>query len=181
MPWLSPPRTASPPRPGAAAALAPAFVTYIPPLIDGACGTVPNSQRSAANQLQYDTIIVMRMVPGLARRFATGSITALRSTSWTDMAEIAQQGVLAVIELYMLVWAVPLWFCLPGAMFATWALTCMAMVIGMSWVLNGREQVVRCTSESDGWTTDPDPEDERWFFIGGMGQRFDLHVTPREP
>lgn len=114
---------------------------------------------------------VIRLLPALARGAAPGR---WRSLSRMDIVEMAQHASLAVMETYMLTWMVPLWLCLPGVLFVAWLGCCMAVVMGMSWIMNGRgakESTVRSSSPAEGWMMGPDADDERWFFIAGMGTR----------
>lgn len=141
-------------------------ITYIPPLIDGACGTTPSSQRSIAQQLQNDVSQAARLLPS----FVHGALTARM-----DIVEVVQHVGLALLETCMLVSAIPLCLCLPGALYATWLGCCSALVLGMSWSLNGRGargDIVRSPSPAaDGWMMGQEIDDERWFFVGGLGTR----------
>ncbi|ROW08484.1 hypothetical protein VMCG_03235 [Cytospora schulzeri] len=174
MPWLSPlhsptdsphnGETSSAPGP-----IAPS-VTYIPPLIDGACGTIANPQRLVIDQLRNDISTIIRLLPSLVRGAAAGQ---WRSLSRMDIAKMIQHAGLALFDIYILAWSVPLWLCLPGVLFAAWFGCCMAVVMGMSRIMNGRgakESTVRSSSPAEGWMMGPDADDERWFFIAGMGE-----------
>lgn len=142
-------------------------ITYIPPLIDGACGTRPNSRRSVTQQLREDVSQAISLLPSLIH----GAFT-----SRMDISEMIQHICLALLELYMLISAIPLWLTLPGALFAAWVGCCSALVMGMSWSLNGRGirgKVIRSPSPTaaDGWMMGQEVDDEQWFFIGGIGMR----------
>lgn len=142
-------------------------ITYIPPLIDGACGTTPNSRRSVTRQLRNDVSQVIGLLPSLIH----GALM-----SRVGILELIQHVGLALLELYMFASAIPLWLTLPGALFAAWAGCCGALVIGMSWSLNGRGirgGMIRSTSPAaaDGWMMGQEVDDEQWFFIGGIGMR----------
>lgn len=142
-------------------------ITFIPPLIDGACGTTPNSRRSAIRQLQNDVSRVLSLLPALVH----GAIV-----SRTDGSEMIQHIGLGLLEIYMIISAIPLWVSLPGALFAAWVGCCGALVVGMSWSLNGRGirgEVIRTPSPAaaDGWMMGQEVDDEQWFFIGGIGTR----------
>lgn len=75
----------------------------------------------------------------------------------------------------MLVSAVPLWLALPGALFAVWLGGCGALVMAMSWSLNGRgarREIIQTPSPAaDGWMMGQENDDEQWFFVGGLGMR----------
>lgn len=141
-------------------------ITYIPPLIDGACGTTLNSQRSITQQLQNDVSYSTRLLPALIH----GGITAKM-----NLVEMIQHIGLALLETYMLVSVIPLWLVLPGALFAAWLGCCSALIMGMSWSLNAhgtRGETIRSPSPAaDGWMMGQETDDERWFYVGGMGAR----------
>ncbi|KAK2599743.1 hypothetical protein N8I77_011473 [Diaporthe amygdali] len=76
-----------------------------------------------------------------------------------------------MVEMCVLTWTVPLWACLTGVLFAAWMGCCMFVIMGMVWMLNGRRSgghMIRSTVAGD-WMMGQDMEDERWFFVGGMG------------
>lgn len=85
--------------------------------------------------------------------------------------------VLACLEMGIMLIAVPLWFMLPGAVFVAWACVCAAMVMGMCWMVNGKEQVYQCNAGSEGWMMGQEAEDEKWMFVGGMGMRYALSLA----
>lgn len=186
MPWLSPldspaasPRSgfssrltngASSPGPGPGQGHMPLAVTFIPSLIDGACGTLPSPRRSAMERMRGDMSHAVALLPDLLRAAAPrrwGSVSRI------EMLEMAQHACLAMLEMCVLACAVPLWACLPGVLFAAWVACCVSVMVGMVWMLNGRgpgRQMVRSTAAGD-WMMGQEMEDERWFFIGGMGMR----------
>ncbi|KAJ4393530.1 hypothetical protein N0V93_002742 [Gnomoniopsis smithogilvyi] len=140
-------------------------ITYIPPLIDGACGTTPNSRRSVVQQLRNDVSLLISLLPSLIH----GALI-----SRMNVFEMVQHVGLALLELYMLISAIPLWLTLPGALFAAWVGCCSALIVGMSWSLNGRGirgEVIRSPSPAaaDGWMMGQEVDDEQWLFIGGLG------------
>lgn len=141
-------------------------ITYIPPLIDGACGTTPNYQRSIAQQLQNDVSHAARLLPSLLHCAVTTRM---------DAVEVIQHAALALLETWMLVSAIPLSLALPGALFAAWIGCCSALILGMSWSLNGRgarRDIIRSPSPAaDGWMMGQEIDDERWFFVAGLGTR----------
>lgn len=103
-------------------------------------------------------------------------ITAVLRGSWSShlghgirVKELVLQLCLGVLELGMLVLAVPLWMMLPGIVFATWLSTAFMMVWGLSWFLNG-DVVVTCDGTGS-WSMEPESEEERWIFVNGMGTR----------
>ncbi|KAJ9142453.1 hypothetical protein NKR23_g7189 [Pleurostoma richardsiae] len=169
MPWIA----SSPPSPAASSPCTsprrttppPSLVTYIPPLIDGACGTVPRSRQPLSTLLRNDAAAMLRLA---APTLLLADMRRLwRADSWADACDMLLQATLSLFELAMVLLAAPLWVCLPGAVFALWLSANMAFVAGVSWLLNGRERVVRCTDGLDGWSRAPEAVDERWIFIGG--------------
>lgn len=143
-------------------------VTYIPQLIDGACGTMPHSQRSVLQRLRADLSSAARLLPALVQAALVARVSIL---------EMVQHLGLALLEAAMLVSVVPLWLFCPGVVFLLWLGGCSALVMGASWSLNGgrgatRGRIVRAPSPAaDGWLMGQDVDDERWFFVGGMGVR----------
>ncbi|KAH6617194.1 hypothetical protein F5144DRAFT_660093 [Chaetomium tenue] len=152
-------------------------LTYIPPLLDGACGTTPHSQHPLPTALHHELTHTLPLLPTLCRalllqRFLPHPLYLL----------------LACFEVGVLLAAVPLWFVLPGVVFAGWVAGCVGVggvVVG--WGLNGGmgkgERVLRCDAAvdgeggvgggaggGDGWMMGQEvAEDEKWLFLGGMG------------
>ncbi len=174
MPWLS--RSPSPavsPRASSPGAMASAPVTYIPPLIDGACGTVPRAQLAVWPSLRHDIAEMWKIMPGLFRAAWGECLPRLRGRTWADYGDVLTHLALSFVEVYMLVSIIPLWVALPGVMFAGWLALCTAAVYGLSRLLNGaaRDQIIKCSSGSDSWMMGQEIDDERWIFVGGMGVR----------
>ncbi|KAK4034849.1 hypothetical protein C8A01DRAFT_18409 [Parachaetomium inaequale] len=138
---------------------------YIPPLRDGACGTTPRSQQPLWPVLRQEMAQMLRMMPTLC----WAMLVQRRPTSLADTAGMMLHAVLACFEVGMMLLAVPLWFMLPGAMFAAWVCVCAGVVIAMCWMLNGKEQMHQCNAGSEGWMMGQEAEDEKWLFLGGMG------------
>lgn len=182
MPWLSPlDSPAVSPRSGYSSKLTngmntlgsghmPLGVTFIPSLIDGACGTLPNPQRSFMERMRGDMSHALALLPDMLR---AAMPRRLGSVSRMEMMEMAQHTCLAMLEMCFLACVVPLWACLPGLMFAIWMGCCMSTIMGMVWMLNGggsARQMIRSTVAGD-WMMGQEMEDERWYFVGGMGMR----------
>ncbi|KAK4187427.1 hypothetical protein QBC35DRAFT_463850 [Podospora australis] len=140
-------------------------VTYIPPLCDGACGTTPRSQMPMWSMMRMEMMQMMRMIPSMCWTM----LTHRQHMTWADMGDMMMRTVLACMEMGMMVMVIPLWLMMPGAMFAMWMATCAMVVMGMCWMLNGKEQTHMCNMESEGWMMGPEMENEKWMFMGGMG------------
>lgn len=110
---------------------------------------------------------MMQMMPTIC----WAMLTQRKHMSWADMGDMMIQTVLACMEMCMMAAAVPFWLMLPGVMFAMWMGLCAAMVVSMCWMLNGKEQMHRCSAGSEGWMMGQEGEDEKWMFLGGMGTR----------
>ncbi len=145
----------------------PPSVTYIPPLRDGACGTTPRSQQPLWSVMRHEMAQMMRMMP----TFCWALLVRRRPASWADTAEMMLHVMLACLEMGMMLAAVPLWFILPGGLFAAWGCACAGMVMAMCWMINGREQMYQCNARSESWMMGQEAEDEKWVFFGGMGMR----------
>lgn len=148
----------------------PLAVTFVPSLIDGACGTLPNPRRSTIERMRSDMSHAFALLPDMVRAAAPRRWSSM---SRMEMVEMAQHLCLAMVEMCVLTWTVPLWACLPGVLFAAWVGCCMSVIMGMVWMLNGRRSgrhMIRSTVAGD-WMMGQDMEDERWFFVGGMGMR----------
>ncbi|ROT37062.1 hypothetical protein SODALDRAFT_260001, partial [Sodiomyces alkalinus F11] len=89
-----------------------------------------------------------------------------------QLRDLFLQVVLSVVEVGILALAVPLWMMLPGVVFLAWLCSSMSCVLGLSWFLNGDDMVVNYDG-SGSWTMEPEVEEERWIFIGGMGTSID--------
>ncbi|ERT00652.1 hypothetical protein HMPREF1624_01881 [Sporothrix schenckii ATCC 58251] len=216
-------------------------VVYIPPLVDGAGGTLSRWQRihqcrppaahynlgaassafvssSAAPALTPYRLLASDLrwlavnAPDLLRLAWTKASTPLwavvrpRAWSWSrlltvpvddvaDAAEALLQTGLAVAEVTMLAAGPALFLCLPGALFLTWLLLCLAAVYAAAWPLNGGAQARtgtvyrswaadrgrRVEDDDDGLDDSDDDDDdsdgsrpkrrraEHWFFVPGLG------------
>ncbi|KAL1881461.1 hypothetical protein VTK73DRAFT_3523 [Phialemonium thermophilum] len=171
MPWLS--RSPSPPVSprlssySTTAAQPP--LTYVPPLIDGACGTVLRAQQPFWALLREDTSVMMRMMPRLCKALWAGFVSNQGTLSGMERVNLMVHIALACMEMYMLAATVPLWFTLPGVLFALWVAACSAVVLTASWMLNTKYPVAQCTAGSEGWMMGQDSEDEKWIVVEGMG------------
>jgi hypothetical protein len=112
--------------------------------------------------------LTLRMMPTLC----WAMLVQRKPTSWADTAAMLLHVVLACLEMGIMLMAVPLWFLLPGIVFAAWGCVCAGMVMGMCWMVNGREQMYQCNAGSEGWIMGQEAEDEKWLFVGGMGMRY---------
>ncbi len=182
MPWLSrSPSPKSSPRRSFTTATSPS-VTYIPPLVDGACGTVPQAQKGRASSLWTDVQFLVSMLPELCRRGWQNRAATWRMVSWREVGEFLTQLALSAAEMSMLASVVPLWLCLPGVLFFSWVMGCAAMIMGASWLLEGSgPRIIRCAVGLDSWMMGQDVEDEKWIFLGGLGQTYvgEQLCTPR--
>ncbi|KAK4150660.1 hypothetical protein C8A00DRAFT_17866 [Chaetomidium leptoderma] len=156
----------------------PSPVTYIPPLRDGACGTTPRSQQPLWPVVRQEMAQMLRMMPTLCwallvqqQQRRPRAPMSSSSSWWADTAGMMLHVVLACLEMGMMLTAVPLWFVLPGAVFAAWVCVCAAAVTAMCWMLNGKgQQMHQCNAGSEGWMMgQEEAEDEKWMFLGGMG------------
>ncbi|OAA65759.1 hypothetical protein SPI_02546 [Niveomyces insectorum RCEF 264] len=174
-------------------------VTYIPPLMDGASGTMPGWLRASRRQRSrrlpgaeapagVKTILticyllwegirwLVGAAPGLLHDLAA-LVTVPQLRSLDDLygaAETMLQLALGVFLLTVLAAATVLWLCLPGGLFAAWLGVCWYGLRVASWPLN--------VSRGDGptvyhgpWAGDIDPDvadGERWFFVSGMGATY---------
>ncbi|KAI3559102.1 hypothetical protein CABS03_07421 [Colletotrichum abscissum] len=143
-------------------------VTYIPPLIDGACGTVPLAQKPTLPLLHEDLREMWQMMPGLMASLRTHVANHRQHLSKSHLKDIVIQLSLAIVEVGIVTLAVPLFIILPGILFGAWLGISMSMVLGLSWLMNGNEVMTNC-DEFGNSTTDIDDDEERWIFIGGMG------------
>ncbi|WYZ42324.1 hypothetical protein EsH8_VI_000023 [Colletotrichum jinshuiense] len=150
-------------------------VTYIPPLIDGACGTVPLAQKPTLQLLHEDLQEMWRMMPGLMASLRTHVANHRQHLSKSHLKDIIVQLSLAIVEVGVMTLAIPLFMVLPGFFFAMWLGVSMSLVLGLSWLMNGNEIMVNC-DEFGNRTIEVEDDDERWIFIGGMGTS-SLHLT----
>ncbi|KZL66216.1 hypothetical protein CT0861_08273 [Colletotrichum tofieldiae] len=134
-------------------------VTYIPPLIDGACGTVPLAQKPTLPMLHEDLREIWQMMPGLVASLRTHIANHRQHLSKSHLKDIAVQLGLAIVEIGMITLAIPLFALLPGILFAAWLGISMSMVLGLSWLMNGNEIMVSC-DEFGNSTTDIDDDHE---------------------
>lgn len=183
MPWLADSRAPSPslgassPTTARTKTQQPPPISYIPPLIDGACGTVPQgaSQGSAMPTLKADAQILASMGATLARDLYRTLMFHRRELSWHDIVEVMLQTGLCAFEAYILGAALPLWLCLPGTFFVGWSVFCAGVVMGTCSFLNKKEKVLRqaAPSGSDAWGAAQGGAvgEERWIYVGGLGVR----------
>jgi hypothetical protein len=90
-----------------------------------------------------------------------------------DWADFLLHVALALVEAYTLAMALPLFLLLPGFFFGWWLAGCILLVMGLSWLLNGRQQIIRSdiNPTSDTVSLEQDAEHDKWFFVGGIGLR----------
>ena len=134
-------------------------VTYIPPLVDAAHGTLSQRQRRSHSStfsflqlkhLAVDLHWLATATPELLRlackQTAAPLVTVLSASrnplalsvdSIADAAEAILQIWLAVIELGTLAAASVLFLCLPGLLFSAWLGGCLLCIGLSSWPLNG--------------------------------------------
>ncbi len=120
--------------------------------------------------MQREMTQMMRMMP----TFCWALLVRRRPASWADTAEMMLRVMLACLEMGMMLAAVPLWFILPGGLFAAWGCVCAGMVMAMCWMMNGKEQMYQCNAGSESWMMGQEAEDEKWVFLGGMGMRYEI-------
>ncbi|OIW24656.1 hypothetical protein CONLIGDRAFT_636786 [Coniochaeta ligniaria NRRL 30616] len=143
-------------------------LAYIPPLIDGACGTVLRAEQPTMSLLRDDARVMMGMMTTMFTALWTELMCHARRMSWADMGDVLIHVGLAVMELHMVVAAVPLFLIMPGAVSALWCTACAMMIMGFARILNGKSRVIRCMAGSDGWMMGQEAEDEKWIYVGGM-------------
>ncbi|KAG7119509.1 hypothetical protein HYQ45_009847 [Verticillium longisporum] len=180
MPWLSrtpsyqssplqSPHPSSPRLPSSTGKQPCPPVTYIPALIDGACGTLPLAQKPIVDLMRENLQDLWAMAPDL---WATLRGSLIRRPgermSGAQMKDAVVQTCLSVIEVGMLLSVVPVWLFMPGIVFASWAAMSLTVVFGLSWLLNEDGVTISCDG-SDSWATDSETHDERWFFVSGIG------------
>ncbi|KDN67951.1 hypothetical protein CSUB01_05822 [Colletotrichum sublineola] len=146
-------------------------VTYIPPLIDGACGTIPLAQKPSLPMLHEDLREIWLMMPGLMASLRTHIANHRQHLSKSHLKDMVIQLGLAIVEVGMITLAIPLFVVLPGIFFAAWLGISMSMVLGLSWLMNGNDIMVSC-DEFGNSTTDIDDDNERWIFIGAIQRCF---------
>lgn len=146
-------------------------LAYIPPLIDGACGTVLRAEQPTMSLLRDDARVMLSMMPTIITSLWTELMCHVRSMSWADMGDILVHAVLTILELYMMIAIVPLCLIMPGAVSALWLCACTMAIIGFARLLNGKSRVIRCMAGSDGWMMGQEAEDEKWIYVGGMELR----------
>lgn len=141
MPWLSPLHSPaeSPRIQNLTAPTSSSPITYIPPLIDGACGTVPRAQKQPLSQsLSSDAFYLVKLLPELAlsaweglfanEGAAIGEENA--GSRWGELADLVLQLAVSAVELNILFFATPIWLFLPGVFFAGWLLPMLCVIWG---------------------------------------------------
>ncbi|TDZ13880.1 hypothetical protein Cob_v013054 [Colletotrichum orbiculare MAFF 240422] len=150
-------------------------VTYIPPLIDGACGTVPLGQKPPLSLLQEDLREMWQMMPGLMASLRLHVANHRAHLSKSHLKDIVVQLSLAIVEVGMITLAGPLFIVLPGLFFTIWLAISLSLVYGLSCLMNGSNVVVNC-DELGNSTAEAEEDEEKWIFIGGMGTS-STHLT----
>ncbi|KAF6838336.1 hypothetical protein CPLU01_02448 [Colletotrichum plurivorum] len=143
-------------------------VTYIPPLIDGACGTVPLTQKPTLKLLHDDLREMWHMMPGLMASLRLHVANHRAHLSKSHLKDIIIQLSLAIVEVGMITLALPLFTILPGLLFVVWLGISMSLVLGLSWLMNGNDIIVSC-DEFGNTTAEAEEDEEKWLFLGGMG------------
>jgi hypothetical protein len=138
-----------------------AAITYIPDLVDGACGTIPRSLSPPLSSLRKDASAMLRMATTLLWTAWADFFAWRPKTWWAGVFDAWVHMTLAVVEMYILIATLPLWLAFPGALIAAWLTCCTCVVFTLSWLLNGRKRVMRCAAGSDGWMMGQEAEDEK--------------------
>jgi hypothetical protein len=147
-------------------------MTYIPPLIDGACGTVLRAEQPTATLFWEDVKAMVKAGPAFFQSLWNQVLCSGNKMSWTDMVDVAVHVALTLLEMAVMVHFIPLFLFLPGFFFALWFGFCVMLIAGLSRIVNGKIRVIRCAAGSDGWMMGQESEDERWIYVGGMELRF---------
>ncbi|TLD34176.1 hypothetical protein PspLS_00109 [Pyricularia sp. CBS 133598] len=194
MPWLSPLHSPaeSPRIQNLATPTSSSPITYIPPLIDGASGTVPRVQKQSISQsLSSDAFSLVKLLPelalsaweGLFAHDGAGNGEENAGSRWGEGADLVLQLAVSAIELNIIFFATPTWLFLPGIFFAGWLLPMLCVVWGIARLLNTGDSIycqprppqpesVSRPLRSSIWSThNSEGEDERWFFVAGMSLR----------
>jgi hypothetical protein len=124
--------------------------------------------------MRQELVQMLRVMPTLCWAL----LVQRRPSSWDETAGMALHVMLACLEMGIMLTALPLWFMLPGVLFAAWACVCAGVLTAMCWTINGKEQMYQCNAGSEGWMMGQEAEDEKWLFIGGMGMRYDPVSIP---
>jgi hypothetical protein len=147
-------------------------MTYIPPLIDGACGTVLRAEQPTAMLFWEDAKAMVRAGPAFSRSLWNQVLCSGNNMSWADMTDVCVHVTLTLLELTMMVNFIPVFLFLPGFFFVVWLGFCLMLIAGLSRIVNGKNRVIRCAAGSDGWMMGQESEDERWIYVGGMDLRY---------
>lgn len=147
-------------------------MTYIPPLIDGACGTVLRAEQPTATLFWEDVKAMVKAGPAFFQSLWNQVLCSGKKMAWADMVDVTIHVALTLLEMAVMVNFIPLFLFLPGFFFALWFGFCVMLIAGLSRIVNGKNRVIRCAAGSDGWMMGQESEDERWIYVGGMELRF---------
>jgi hypothetical protein len=145
------------------------MVGFIPAQIDGLCGTMPAYHRQTASLLLWGDVWVLiqnlSCLPTMAK--ATCSTTVLRNLlkNPMDARDTLVQAFLAIMQIWVLVVAIPAFITLPGLLFAGFVNAAWLLTLAMAWPLSGSRILIH--EQEKALMTD-EFSDERWIYVNGM-------------
>jgi hypothetical protein len=158
-------------------------VTFIPAMMDGACGTSPTIQRMSSMQIMMMDMKVMaqnmKCIPEMIGSMMNREMMTGMLSSWMNMRDMCLQMMLWVIEMCMMVMVIPCFLAMPGVAFMCMCCMCACAIMMLCWPMNG-ERVMRC--EARGSKERPERQreecaDERWVYINGAMTRYAIPQT----
>ncbi|CCD54870.1 hypothetical protein BofuT4_P161590.1 [Botrytis cinerea T4] len=140
-------------------------VTVIPSIIDPTCGTSPAQYRHSTMEVFWNSMHILSRnlycIPQMMGSFTISVAQMIPKSSGRDMYEMGIQCMLCIMECWAMLMVIPAFLTMPGAMFMMCCLAMWGVMVGMSWLLRGRERICESIMPVG------DFGDEKWIFVNG--------------
>lgn len=161
-----PPKSAIPP-PSLSMANA---IEFIPSQMDPLSSTTTEAARKSPLRLLIEDIVVLitklPYLPWVLRPFLTSDPNAELYLSLRGVRDIVIQGGLFILEMAAMIFAVPAFCILPGAMFIAVAAVFFTLICIVAWPAHGSKLVYSKMDDSTVAKAQKH-EHERWIFVNG--------------
>ncbi|TEY76465.1 hypothetical protein BOTCAL_0058g00120 [Botryotinia calthae] len=140
-------------------------VTVIPSIIDPTCGTSPVQYRHSTMEVLWNSMQILSRnlycIPQMMGSFTFSVAQMIPKSSGRDMYEMGIQCMLCIMECWAMLMVIPAFLTMPGAMFMMCCVAIWGAMVGMSWLLRGRERICESIMPVG------DFGDEKWIFVNG--------------
>ena len=145
-------------------------IKYIPPQMDVLAGTTTEASRQNPIRLFLNDaavlFTVLQYAPWIIIPFRTSDKSCELYVGPSSARDLLLQGWLSVVEITFLVAAIPVIMLLPGIMSVAIAVMCCALIIVLSWPMQG-PRIAYSMMDGDTVLSAEQHGSERWLFVNG--------------